>query len=145
MPTDLAQPEDAAFAQSAPTSSHLHRWVLAIAGVICVAIAAVGVVVPGLPTTVFLILASWLFARSCPWLEQRLIRNRLFAPYATYLDGDAVMPLRAKVVTLALMWSCIGVSLFMLADARAFIWLAVAIVAAGAWGTAMILRQGRRA
>jgi hypothetical protein len=54
---------------------------LAAAGLLCVGLGALGAVLPGLPTTIFLILASYCFTRSCPWLEERLLRTRLFAPY----------------------------------------------------------------
>ncbi|MEP0775203.1 MAG: YbaN family protein [Acidobacteriota bacterium] len=92
-----------------PTGSRVGRWLLAAAGVVSVALAALGAVLPGLPTTIFLIVASWCFARSCPWLEERLVRTPLFRPFLGYLDG-ARMPLRAVVVTLAVMWTAVAVS-----------------------------------
>jgi len=95
------------------------RLLLAAAGVVCVGLGALGVFVPGLPTTVFLIAASYLFTRSCPWLEERLLHNRLFRPYLRYLDGEARMPLRAKVVTIALMWAFVALSTWMLATSFA--------------------------
>ncbi len=64
--------------------SRARRWLLAALGVGCVGCGAVGVVVPGLPTTIFLIAGSWCFARSCPWLEERLIRVPLFRPFLGY-------------------------------------------------------------
>ena len=91
------------------------RLTLAALGVLCVGLAAIGVVVPGLPTTIFLIMATYLFTRSCPWLEERLIRNRLFAPFLGYLDGSARMPLRAKITTMIVMWSFVGFSVWVLA------------------------------
>lgn len=91
------------------------RLLLAAAGVVCVGLGALGVFVPGLPTTVFLIVASYLFTRSCPWLEERLLHNRLFRPYLRYLEGEARMPLRAKVVTIAVMWAFVAVSAWLLA------------------------------
>ena len=78
-----------------PVRSRLHRWLLVTAGVALVGIGAVGVFVPGLPTVVFLLGASWCFARSCPWLEDRLIRVPLFRPFFVYLDNGARMPRRS--------------------------------------------------
>lgn len=92
------------------------RLLLAAAGVVCVGLGALGVFVPGLPTTIFLIVASYLFTRSCPWLEERLLHNRLFRPYLRYLEGGAAMPLRAKVVSIVLMWAFVAVSAWMLAS-----------------------------
>lgn len=91
-----------------------HRLLLAALGVVCVGLGAIGVFVPGLPTTVFLIIATYLFTRSCPWLEERLIRNRLFAPFLRYLDGSTPMPLRAKLATMCIMWAFVALSVLLL-------------------------------
>lgn len=120
------------------------RWVLAALGVVCVGLAAVGVVVPGLPTTVFLIAASYLFTRSCPWLEDRLIRVRWFRPYLPYLDGRRPMPRRARWIAIGLMWSAVSVSLLVTAGVgRLQPWFVAVLVSAGAIGTWVISRFRR--
>ena len=87
------------------------RWVFAIFGILLVLIGALGVILPGLPATVFLLGASWCFARSWPWLEERLLRNRFFAPYLRYLDGNQSMTTRARIVTIAIIWVAVGISM----------------------------------
>lgn len=122
------------------------RLVLAALGVICVGLAALGLVVPGLPTTVFLIAASYLFTRSCPWLEERLVRHRVFRAYAAYLDGSCPMPRRARWTALLLMWTAVTTSLVLLAARGALAaWLAGTIVALALAGSAFILRFRRSA
>ena len=87
------------------------RWILAVLGTICVALGAVGVILPGLPTTIFLIIACWCFTRSCPWLERRLIRdNPLFRPFLRFLQPGAGMPRRLRLTIIAIMWIAIGAS-----------------------------------
>ena len=76
-------------------------------GVICVGTGALGVVVPGLPTTVFLLLASYFFARSSPRLHRRLVEHPRLGPYLA-VARTREMPLRAKVVSLAAMWGGIA-------------------------------------
>ena len=88
----------------------VRRWLYALLGVLCVGVGFVGVFVPGLPTTVFLIVASYLFTRSCPWLEDKLVRAPVFRPYLRYLDGDRAMPLRARVATIAMIWVAVSAS-----------------------------------
>jgi uncharacterized membrane protein YbaN (DUF454 family) len=122
----------------------IRRVVFASAGVVLVGVGAVGVIVPGLPTTIWLIGASYLFARSHPGLEARLIRNRFFGPYLRYLDRPATMPRRAKITTCALMWTSVGVSLAVLAaGGKLSTWLGATIVGAAVVGTWFICRFGR--
>jgi hypothetical protein len=90
------------------------RILLAAVGVLAVALGAVGVFVPGMPTTIFLILASYCFARSCPWLEQRLLRVPLFAPYIRFIDEDRPMSTRARIVSMTAMWTSVLFSLIWL-------------------------------
>jgi len=120
-----------------------YRLMLAAVGVLCVGLAAVGVFVPGLPTTVFLILATYLFARSCPWLEERLIRNRLFAPFLGYIDGSTPMPMRAKLATMCIMWGAVALSVFLLGRGlEAQSWVIFMPPAAAVVGTLFIVRMG---
>jgi uncharacterized protein len=133
-------------APEATADRPIRRVVYAGAGVVLVGIGAVGVVVPGLPTTIWLIGASYLFARSHPGLEARLIRNRFFGPYLRYLDRPATMPRRAKITTCALMWTSVGVSLAILGtNGRLPMWLAGVIVGAATVGTWFVWRFGRNA
>ncbi len=123
----------------------LTRWALALVGVGCVGVGAAGVFVPGLPTTVFLILATWCFTRSCPWLERRLIRNRLFAPFLGYLDRSRPMPRRARVAAIATMWAFVGLSIALLAFRNPEIfWASVPIAGAAGVGTVFIVRWNTR-
>lgn len=124
--------------------SSLRRWLLAAIGVFFVGLAALGVVVPGLPTTIFLILASWCFTRSCPWLERKLIQAPLFRPFQVYLQPDAVMPRRARVIALVMMWAAITASVVTLGyTGTGGLVHRGLIVLAGLGGTIAILRMRR--
>lgn len=128
-----------------PSPARVKRFAFAGVGVGCVGLAGVGVVVPGMPTTVFLIAASWCFARSCPWLTDKLIHNRFFRPFAQYLVPGAVMPLRAKVISLAVMWTAVIASSLLIASGDAPWFVPVSVVAMGFIATWFIVRQGRKA
>jgi uncharacterized membrane protein YbaN (DUF454 family) len=116
------------------TSGRVRRWVLASLGVMSVALGALGTIVPGLPTTVFLIIACWCFARSCPWLEERLIRIPLFRPFLRYLEPGATMPRAARVTVTLIIGVCAGTSVALLAAAMLSPWLVMSVSAAGAVG-----------
>lgn len=121
----------------------MRRILLASVGVLCVGMAAVGVVVPGVPTTIFLIIATACFTRSCPWLQARLIENRFFGPFLKYLDPNVVMPVKAKVITICIMWVAISSSLVILGGRELpFAWVAALLLASGVAGTVMIARYG---
>ena len=120
------------------------RWLLAAAGVLAVVLGGIGVFVPGLPTTIFLIVASYCFARSCPWLEERLLRVPLFAPYMRFIDEDRPMSTRARVVSITAMWTSVLLSLAVLrASGRLSTALAAAILGVALIGTVAVLRFRR--
>jgi uncharacterized membrane protein YbaN (DUF454 family) len=116
------------------------RWLYLLAGLLSVAVGFIGVFLPGLPTTVFLILASYCFTRSCPWLEDRLVRAPVFRPYLQYLDGERAMPFRARLTTVAMIWGATSISLLMVRSRGAIPpWFAVAILSAAAIGSIVVM------
>ncbi len=76
-----------------------------------VALGAVGVVVPGLPTTPFLLLAAACFARGSPRLEAWLLADPVFGPLIREFREHRSVPLRAKVLALVLMWGFVAYAL----------------------------------
>ena len=127
-----------------PGVSALRRWLLAAAGVLAVALGGIGAFVPGLPTTIFLIIASYCFARSCPWLEERLLRVPLFAPYMRFIDEGHPMSTRARVISMTAMWASVLLSLAVLrASGRLSTALAITIVGVAGIGTVAVLRYRR--
>lgn len=120
------------------------RILFGTAGVLCVALGALGAVLPGLPTTVFLITASFLFLRSFPRLEQSLVRHRLFKSYIGYLDGSKAMPRKAQLTALSLMWINIIASVVVLRMGNSLpLWLIALPPFGGVIGTYAIWRAGR--
>jgi len=113
------------------------RALYATLGVIAVALGLIGVFVPGLPTTEFIIAASYLFARSSPRLEGWLEGNRWFGPMLRRFRETRGMPVRTKALALAWMWTGLATSLYPLAAAGVGIQLFVLTM--GLVGTVTIL------
>jgi len=86
------------------------RLLLAVGGTIALALGIVGIFLPGLPTTPFLLLSAWCYARSSPRLYTWLMQHPVLGTYIRdYLERRGV-PLRAKILALALLWPSIIVT-----------------------------------
>ncbi|MBH60585.1 MAG: hypothetical protein CL907_05435 [Dehalococcoidia bacterium] len=72
-------------------------------GSIFVGIGAIGIFVPGLPTTIFLILAAACYIRSSERLYNWLIKNKTFGKYIKDFREGKGMPQRAKITALSMM------------------------------------------
>lgn len=72
------------------------RWLLQVFAVLCLIMGAIGVVVPGLPTTVFVLMAGWAAARSSPRLHAWLWNHRLFGPMLRNWANGGLVSRRAK-------------------------------------------------
>ncbi len=84
-------PRQSDSAASQPRFGQAARRPLLIAlGLLCTALAALGLILPGLPTTPFLLLATACFARSSPALHARLLHSRLFGPPPATLETTSL-------------------------------------------------------
>lgn len=89
----------------------ISRIAFIIVGLFFVGLGILGVVLPVLPTTPFLIVAAACFAKSSPRLHQMLLDNRIFGPLIRDWQAHRSIPLRAKRIALTSMvlacaWSC---------------------------------------
>ena len=89
---------------------------LAILGCAAFVLGVVGIFVPLLPTTPFLLLAAALWVRSSPRLYEWLLAHRCFGGYIRNFRENRAIPLRAKVVSIALMWGTMLYCIFGLLD-----------------------------
>ena len=87
-------------------------------GVLALGLAVAGAIVPGLPSTVFVIAAAWCFARSVPAWERRLLANRLFGPALRRFRDTGGMSRGAKRAAIACMWISVGLSAAALVPAQ---------------------------
>lgn len=86
------------------------RWLLIAAGLVATALGIVGLVVPVMPTTPFLLVAAACFARASPKLDRMLVESPTFGPLIVEWRTHRSIPWRIKLVALVLMSAMIAVS-----------------------------------
>ena len=77
------------------------RHTLFAAGCVFLVIGVIGMVVPMLPGTVFLILAAWCFARTSPRFEAWLLNHRWLGPSVRRWQETGAIPLPVKLFALS--------------------------------------------
>jgi hypothetical protein len=86
----------------------MKKFTYILLGTLCVFLAGIGIFLPVLPTTPFLLLAAFFYARSSNRFYTWLITNRVFGIYIrNYREGRGI-PLRQKIIVISLLWLTIG-------------------------------------
>lgn len=119
---------------TAPSLGRRMVWIPV--GLACVALGGLGLVVPGLPATIFFIGAAGAFSRSSPRLERWVLGLKGIGPLVRDHRAGLGMPRRAKVVAIAMMSTAIAVSIAMIDHTL----VRVLLAALGAIGATVIVR-----
>jgi len=81
------------------------------AGVLALLLGILGLFLPLLPTTPFLLLASWCFARGSERLHRWLLSHRVFGEYLRNFEAGRGIPLKAKILATAMLWASLLMSM----------------------------------
>ena len=95
-------------------SSKLSRLLFGLLAYLSLGIGLIAIVVPGLPTTEFILLAAWAATKSSPRLSAWLENHRLFGPQLRNWRNGKIIGRRAKVSATVSMLLCAGLMLMML-------------------------------
>ena len=87
------------------------KAILIIAGTISLVLGVIGIFVPGLPTTPFLVLTAGLYIRSSEKLYKMLIRNKYLGSYITEFQIRKGMTRKTKIYSISVMWIMIVISI----------------------------------
>jgi len=94
--------------------SKLKRGLYFIAGSLCLVLGIIGIVLPILPTTPFLLLAAACYVRSSEKAYNWLLNNKIFGQYIrNYREGKG-MPIKIKLITLTFLWITILISILLI-------------------------------
>ena len=117
----------------------LTRFAWMLAGLVAVGVGGVGVVLPGLPTTGFFVLAAWCFSKSSPRLEAWVLGLPGIGQLVLdYRDGLG-MPRRAKVLAIAMMIAFGAVGALFFIDHLVIQIVVLAAIAVGTWYVAFMV------
>lgn len=81
------------------------KYILAFLGSLSLALGVLGIFLPVLPTTPFLLLTAALYVRSSARLYDWLMSHRHLGPYIKNFRENKAIPLRVKVVSVSLVWA----------------------------------------
>ena len=91
-------------------TGYMIKYILIVLGSIFLGLGFIGVLVPGLPTTPFLLLAAGCYIKSSDRLYTWLLEHKLFGKYIRDFRETRSIPLRIKIVSLIMMWIMIALS-----------------------------------
>ncbi|EMH4164076.1 DUF454 family protein [Pluralibacter gergoviae] len=91
----------------------MQRTILLIIGWLAIALGTLGVFLPLLPTTPFILLAAWCFSRSSPRFHHWLLHRSWFGPYLRHWQQHKAMPPGAKSRAIAVIIVTFAVSLWL--------------------------------
>ena len=92
------------------------RIFLIVVGSLSLVLGIVGIFVPMLPTTPFLLLSAAAWVKASPKLYKWLMNHKLFGEYIRNYREHRAIPLRAKIISVSLLWLTIGYCIFAVVD-----------------------------
>ena len=112
--------------------SYFYKIILIILGTLFLGLGILGIFIPGLPTTPFLLLTAALYLRSSDRLYQKLISNKIIGKYIKNYVQKRGMTIRIKVHAIGIMWLMISISTIFLIE---IIWVKILVLTLGIIGT----------
>lgn len=114
----------------------MRRGFLIATGCLALVLGVLGIVLPLLPTTPFVILAAACFAGAWPAMHRRLVESRLFGPMLEAGPGGRFIPVRTKVGAIAFTLVSIGATIVFAIEAP---WLRILLALLALGITAFLL------
>lgn len=92
----------------------IRKAILIFVGTVCVGLGVLGMFLPLLPTTVFLLMAAYCYSRSSERFHTWLLNNRFCGKYIRNYKSGQGISIRQKVTTITILWASIGFSIWMI-------------------------------
>ena len=130
--------------QMAVTGNPALRVTFRILGLIFLGLGTLGYMLPGLPGTVFILIAAYFFAQSSPRFYNWLMNHRVFGQWIRDFRAGKGVPLWVKIYAPAMIVLSCALSIAFFFVPRGMLWLAAVVFAVGAYGVYYILRLPTR-
>jgi len=113
----------------------IKKYLYMALGLFCVGMAYIGFIVPGIPFSIFLVIAAWAFARSSERLHNWLYTHPWFGEFLTNWTQKQVFPTKGKYAMIIVMSSSLAFLWFTTYNVNAFLWSGsfMLLVAIWAW------------
>ncbi len=92
------------------------RIILILIGSVSFALGVLGIFLPMLPTTPFLLLSAAAWLKASPSLYEWLLNHRVFGEYIRNFREHRAIPLRVKIISVSMVWLTIGYCIFAVVD-----------------------------
>ncbi|UFU00292.1 YbaN family protein [Radiobacillus kanasensis] len=106
-------------------------------GSISVGLGIMGIFLPLLPTTPFLLLAAFCYLRSSEKLYDWLMNQKQLNIYITSFRKGQGIPMKAKIISIAFIWASISISVFFIN----YMLIRIMLIAGAMFYTVIVLRQ----
>ena len=114
----------------------IKKPLLILLGSLFVGLGFLGIFIPGLPTTPFLLLSAGCYVRSSDRLYTWLLNHKIFGRYIQNIRENRAISLRHKIISLIAMWLMICLSAFVFIE---ILWIRILVIMLGVIGTIVIL------
>lgn len=104
----------------------VRKAILIFLGTVCVGLGLLGIFLPLMPTTVFLLMAAYCYSHSSERFHTWLLNNRFCGKYISNYKSGRGISIRQKVTTIAVLWASIGFSIWYVAGS---FWVTLLLVA----------------
>lgn len=111
------------------------RLIFILLGLLATSLGFLGMFLPGLPTTPFLLLATGLFAKSSPRLNNFLLNNKYFGAYIKRFQEEKGMTKKSKIYSISMLWTMVSISVLFLIKPLI---VKIIVVVAGIIGTVVM-------
>ena len=107
---------------------NIKKYLYMALGFFCVGMAHIGFIVPGIPFSIFLVIAAWAFAKSSKRMHDWLYNHPWFGTFLTNWTQKQVFPTKGKYAMILVM-----------ASSLAFLWFTTENIKAVAWSGGFML------